>query len=251
MQNVLLPTKDLFHRSVDYLSGILIASTLIILWLGTLIFFLSVDISQISLFWIAPAVLLRTFLQTGIFITAHDAIHGTIFSQNRQINDFIGSVAARMYVLLPYKTLSENHRLHHRYPASEKDPDFCEHGQKNPLLWYVNFMKEYLEGKQSLVLLIGMSLIFYSLLWGLSIPLANLLLFWLLPIFLSSIQLFYFGIFLPHRQPKEGYTNRHRAKSSYYSVLWSFLTCYHFGYHWEHHEYPHLPWYKLPSAVKS
>jgi beta-carotene ketolase (CrtW type) len=96
-----------------------------------------------------------------------------------------------------------------------------------------------------------MSIIFYSLLWGLHIPMSNLILFWLLPLSLSSIQLFYFGIFLPHRRPKTGYTNRHCAKSSYYSIFWSFVTCYHFGYHWEHHEYPHLPWYKLPLAVRS
>lgn len=128
---------------------------------------------------------------------------------------------------LPYKILLEKHQLHHQHPASAKDPDFCEDGSKNPLLWYLSFMKGYLEGKQSLVVFICMSLVFYPLLLGLHIPLVNLILFWLLPIFLSSIQLFCFGIFLPHRQPKDGYTNRHRAKSSNFSVLLSFLSCYH------------------------
>ena len=251
MQDALISKKDLDSTLADSILGILIASIVIFLWLSSLIFFLYMDISQVPVLWIVPAVLLRAFLHTGIFITAHDAIHGTIFPKNRQVNDFIGALAARMYVLLPYKTLLEKHRLHHRYPASEKDPDFCEHGRENPLFWYANFMKGYLEGRQSWVLLIGMSIIFYSLLWGLNIPITNLILFWLLPLFLSSIQLFYFGIFLPHRQPKGGYTNRHRAKTSNFSTFWSFITCYHFGYHWEHHEYPNLPWYKLPSAVKS
>lgn len=251
MQNALLPLKEPVNTLIDSILGILIAGIVMVLWLGSLIFLLSIDISEIPVFWIVPAVLLRAFLHTGIFITAHDAIHGTVFHQNRKINDFIGSLAARMYVLLPYKTLLKKHNLHHHYPASKKDPDFCEDGQENPLVWYVTFMKGYLEGKQSWVLLIGMSIIFYSLLLGLNIPITNLVLFWLLPILVSSIQLFYFGIFLPHRQPKEGYRNRHRAQSSYYSIFWSFLACYHFGYHWEHHEYPHLPWYKLPSAVKN
>ncbi|MFB8788749.1 MAG: fatty acid desaturase [Potamolinea sp.] len=250
MRSSLLPTKGVISTSIESLTGIIIASTLIFFWLSSLIFLLCIDISQIPSFWVVSAVLLRAFLQTGIFITAHDAIHGTIFPQNRQINDFIGSIAARMYVLLPYKTLFKNHMLHHRYPASEQDPDFCEHGQKNPFTWYVMFMKGYLKGKQSWVLLIGMSIIFYSLLLGLHIPILNLVLFWLFPILLSSIQLFYFGIYLPHRQPKGGYKNRHRAESLRYSVFGSFLACYHFGYHWEHHEYPHLPWYKLPSVVK-
>jgi hypothetical protein len=38
------------------------------------------------------------------------------------------------------------------------------------------------------------------------------------------------------------------AKSSNYSTFWSFIACYHFDYHWEHHEYPYLPWYSLPIA---
>jgi beta-carotene ketolase (CrtW type) len=250
MRSSLLSKKYVVSTSIDSLTGIIIASTLIFLWLSSLILLLCIDISGIPIFGLVTAVLLRTFLQTGIFITAHDAIHGTIFPQNHQINDLIGSLAARMYVLLPYKTLAKNHMLHHRYPASKQDPDFCDHGQKNPFVWYVMFMKGYLEGKQSWVLLIGMSIIFYSLLLGLHIPILNLVLFWLLPILLSSIQLFFFGIYLPHRQPKGGYKNRHRAESLRYSVFWSFLACYHFGYHWEHHEYPHLPWYKLPSVVK-
>jgi beta-carotene ketolase (CrtW type) len=250
MRSYLLSAKDVVSSNIDSLTGIIIASILIFLWLSSLIILLCIDISGIPIFGLVTAVLLRTFLQTGIFITAHDAIHGTIFPQNRQINDLIGSIAARMYVLLPYKILSKNHMLHHRYPASDKDPDFCEHGQKNPFVWYVMFMKGYLEGKQSWVLLIGMSIIFYSLLLGLHIPILNIVLFWLLPILLSSIQLFFFGIYLPHREPKEGYKNRHRAESLRYNVVWSFLACYHFGYHWEHHEYPHLPWYKLPSVVK-
>lgn len=251
MENVLLPTKGLIHRLVDDLLGILIASIVMLLWLSSLIVLLAIDISQVPLLLIVADVLLRAFLHTGLFITAHDAMHRTVFPQNRKINDFIGSIASRMYVLLPYKTLLEKHRQHHQYPATEKDPDFCEDGNKNPVLWYLSFMKGYLEGKQSWIILIGMSLIFYPLWLGLHIPVVNLVLFWLLPLFLSSIQLFLFGIFLPHRQPENGYTNSHRAKSSNFSVLWSFLSCYHFGYHWEHHEYPNIPWYKLPSTKSS
>ena len=251
MRNALVSTKGFTFPRLQSLLGLLIATTIFLLWFSSLIFLLSIDVSQTSLFLIVSAVLVRTFLHTGIFITAHDAMHGTVFPQNRQINDFIGSVATRLYVLLPYKTLLEKHRLHHRYPASSKDPDFCEQGQHNALIWYLDFMKGYMVGKQSWVVFFGMTIIFYLFRWGLNIPVSNLLLFWVLPILFSSIQLFYFGIFVPHRQPKGGYTNRHRAKSTYYDVLWSLIACYHFGYHWEHHEFPHLPWYKLPSVVKS
>lgn len=27
----------------------------------------------------------------------------------------------------------------------------------------------------------------------------------------------------------------------------SFLTCYYFGYHLEHHLYPNVPWWRLPE----
>jgi beta-carotene/zeaxanthin 4-ketolase len=251
MRNTLVSTKRFALTLINSVSGLLIAATVILLWFSSLLFLFSINVAQTPLFLIVPAVLGRTFLHTGIFITAHDAMHGTVFPQNRQINDFIGSVATRLYVLLPYKKLLEKHRLHHRYPASVQDPDFYEQGQNNPFTWYINFMKGYLVGGQSWVVFIGMTIIFAALRWAVNIPVSNILLFWVLPILLSSIQLFYFGIFSPHRRPQAGYTNRHRAKSTYYSVFWSLLACYHFGYHWEHHEFPHLPWYKLPSVVKS
>jgi beta-carotene ketolase (CrtW type) len=85
--------------------------------------------------------------------------------------------------------------------------------------------------------------------FGFHIPIANLILFWFLPIVLSSMQLFLFGTYLPHRS--EDSPNSHAAISSNYPLILSFLTCYHFGYHWEHHEYPNLPWYRLPSVRQS
>ena len=53
-----------------------------------------------------------------------------------------------------------------------------------------------------------------------------------------------------NRMPAAGYNNSHRAQSNAYSTLCSFITCYHFGYHWEHHEYPCVPWWQLPTIRK-
>ncbi len=245
MQNK-LPPEPISSRASSQI-GVLVAGILIFLWFSSLIGLLSIDIAQAPILWIVAAVLLRSFLHTGLFITTHEAIHGIIAPQNRQINDLIGSTTSLLYALLPYKILAKNHRLHHLYPASERDPDFYEPGQNNFLLWYVNFMKEYLKGRQAWVLLIGMGVIFgIFLAW--QIPLSNIFLFWVIPILISSMQLFTFGIFLPHRQPQKGDRNLHQAKSSNYSTFWSFIACYHFDYHWEHHQYPNLPWYSLPIA---
>ena len=232
--------------------GLAVASAIIFFWLASLVEFLRVDLSQIPLVLIVLWVFLRSFLHTGLFITTHEAIHG-IVSQNRQINNVIGYITSFLYALLPYKVLAENHRLHHRYPATEKDPDF--YASNNFLLWYMSFMREYQKGRQAWLLVMGMAIIFYTLIC-LQISSTNIFLFWVIPIIVSSLQLFTFGIFWPHRQVKEEcssqrsyiYRDRHRAKSMNYSVFWSFITCYHFGYHWEHHQYPYLPWYKLPLA---
>ena len=223
-----------------------VSFTILTFWLISLIFCLKLNISDLSSISIFAGIYVRTFLHAGIFIIIHDSIHGVV-SQSRKINSLMGWVAAGLYALLSYKTLAINHRQHHRYPATEKDPDFCVANSHNYWLWYVSFMKNYQQGKQCWILFLGMTIIFFSLI-AFQVAIANILLFWVIPIILSSLQLFTFGIYLPHRPTEENYRDRHQARSNNYSVFMSFITCYHFGYHWEHHQYPHLPWYELPSV---
>ena len=73
------------------------------------------------------------------------------------------------------------------------------------------------------------------------------LLFWGVPAILSSLQLFAFGTWLPHRRGEQPFADRHRARSSGFGWFASLLTCFHFGYHHEHHDMPHLPWWRLPA----
>lgn len=228
------------------LLGITIGVTIILLWLLSLIRFLTLNLDTVSPLLIILGILIRTFLHTGLFITTHEAIHGVI-AQEPKINNVIGHITSFLYALLSYKLLAENHRSHHRYPATKKDPDFYSSETNNFLLWYVNFMKEYQKGRQIWFLLSGMTIIFFTFVF-LHISLSNIFLFWVIPILISSLQLFTFGIYLPHRQSEVDFKDRHNARSNDYPVLWSFIACYHFGYHWEHHQYPHLAWYKLPLA---
>ncbi|NJR44359.1 MAG: beta-carotene ketolase [Hyellaceae cyanobacterium CSU_1_1] len=236
----------LTFANINLTTGIIVSTTLILFWFVSLIVLLALDINTIPLYLIILGIFLRIFLQTGLFITTHEAIHGTIY-QNSLINDAFGYITSFLYAILPYKTLAKNHQLHHRHPASEKDPDFnCLHSN-NFLFWYLSFMQEYQKGRQFWILLVGMTIIFCTFIC-LHISIINIFLFWIIPILISSVQLFTFGIFLPHRQRDEEYSDRHRARSNNYSVFWSFIACYHFGYHWEHHQYPNLPWYQLPVA---
>jgi beta-carotene ketolase (CrtW type) len=75
--------------------------------------------------------------------------------------------------------------------------------------------------------------------------------FWVLPLVLSSFQLFLFGTFLPHRSHGAPAAEGHVIQSQGYGHLLSLLACYHFGYHWEHHAYPAVPWFRLPELRRS
>jgi beta-carotene ketolase (CrtW type) len=238
--------KRSLQNQFDSLTGIIMGVILISLWFFSLVGLLRLNLGTVSPLLIIFSVFLRAFLHTGLFITTHEAIHGVI-SPQQQINNLIGYTTSFLYALLPYKILAKNHQQHHRYPATEKDPDFYALDTNNFLLWYCSFMQKYQEGKQAWILLIGMTIIFWTFI-ALHIAPSNIFLFWVIPILISSLQLFTFGIFLPHKKSAAGYRDNHRARSNNYSVFWSFVTCYHFGYHWEHHQYPHLPWYKLPQA---
>jgi beta-carotene/zeaxanthin 4-ketolase len=251
------------------LTGLLVAFAIVVLWIVSLELLLSVDIDQLISLWVLAAILGRTFIQTGLFIVAHDAIHGAVLPslgvasrlKHRQLNDWIGRLAVTLYALLSYRKLSINHWQYHRHPGQASDPDFHDGTHRNIWAWYLKFMQGYLDLRQKVVLFFGIGTIFLTLHAGLHVPAANLFLFWVLPIGLSSMQLFLFGTYLPHRIAEDDVLmcsvsstqsanaiNSHHATSSNYPLIWSFLTCYHFGYHWEHHEYPYLPWYRLLSV---
>lgn len=230
--------------------GLLVAMAIAALWLSSLEFLLRADIKQFTPLLIVPAILGRTFIQSGLFIVAHDAIHGVVLPRNLRLNHWVGQFTLMLYALLPYQKLSLNHWQHHHYSGRAGDPDFHDGVHSNLFAWYLKFMKGYLDMRQRIILLFGMSVIVLILQTGLHVPVINLFLFWILPIALSSMQLFFFGTYLPHRSGKTESNDSHHAISSNYSVIWSFLACYHFGYHWEHHEYPFLPWYRLPAAYQ-
>ncbi len=190
--------------------------------------------------------LVRSFLHTGLFIVGHDAMHGSLVPSHCGLNRTIGRMALLLYACLPYERCRANHVLHHRHPGEALDPDFHDGRRRDPLQWYLRFLRGYL-GPQTLAGLI--------VCWGVMLAvmpagapldaLARLLLVAILPLVLSSLQLFFFGTYLPHRQPDAG-RSRHRVGSSSLPPWLSFLACYHFGYHREHHAAPSVAWYALP-----
>lgn len=184
-------------------------------------------------------VLIQMHLYTGLFITAHDSIHGVVVPENKRLNYWIGFICASLFAFNNYKTLSSKHHLHHRHAATHDDPDYHD-GHPNFFLWFLAFAKEYI----SVVQIILMAVTYNVLkLW---FPWENLVVFWMIPAVLSTFQLFYFGTYLPHRGEHENAP--YNARSQKLNHVWAFLSCYFFGYHLEHHAYPYLPWWRLPEA---
>lgn len=231
------------HSAIRIDRGVLIAAAIIGTWAISLALLLSIDVSTVPIVVQIVAILWQTFLYTGLFITAHDAMHGAVSPSSVKVNNFIGNLALRVYALFSLKEMTRTHWMHHQHPASEQDPDFHDGQHKNFFAWYSYFMVRY----WSWTRIIGLVAIFHILHRVFHIPEINLTLFWAVPSIASSIQLFFFGTYLPHREPEGGYQNQWRAQSSTWSPFWSFITCYHFGYHEEHHAHPHLPWWKLPE----
>ena len=192
--------------------------------------------------WVVGAVLVQTFLFTGLFITAHDGMHGTICPRYPRLNHAVGALAVALYAAFDYRALRAAHKHHHATPATPgQDPDFHDGQHPQLVRWYLTFMGRYLRVWQVVV----MAVVFNVLQHLGGVPVENLLLFWVVPALLSTVQLFVVGTWLPHRGPPEG---PHRARTLALPVGLSLLACYHFGYHLEHHERPGVPWWRLPQA---
>ncbi len=217
--------------------GILIALTIISLWTGHLIWsFIFLPVSWASP-WMWVHILLQTYLYTGLFITGHDAMHHSI-SRRPVINNLLGYLSVFLFAGMSYKRLVRNHMDHHRYPASEKDPDYHT-GSQNFWIWWFVFMRRY----TTLIQILIMALLFNLLKLYISVP--ALLLFWIVPAFLSTLQLFFFGTWIPHRAPHTEAMGKHRARTLRKSHILAMLSCYFFGYHHEHHVAPGTPWWRL------
>lgn len=217
--------------------GTLIAIVIIVLW-GTGLFtgLVLTDPLQQPLMLLAYLPL-QTWLFTGLFITAHDAMHGTV-SPSKKVNNTLGYLAAFLYAGMWYPKLLAKHKLHHTHSGTAGDPDYHT-GSQHFLIWWYQFMLQYLTVWQLLImaLLFNIGLIWFSE--------AELLVLWVTPAIASTFQLFYFGTYQPHRLPHDEAMMPHRARSQPRRHWFAFLTCYFFGYHFEHHASPRTPWWQL------
>lgn len=218
--------------------GVVIAGVILAAWGGHLAWLLMAP----GLPWDSPLtwlhVALQAWLCTGLFITGHDAMHGTVARQ-RWVNEAVGTVACFLFAGLSYRRLVVNHRAHHADPTGEHDPDFSTRSQAF-LPWLGTFALRYTTLPQLGVMAAKFNVMLYL---GASQP--RIFAFWVLPALLGTLQLFYFGTYLPHRRPDTLDMAPHHARSLPRNHLWAMLSCFFFGYHWEHHESPGTPWWRL------
>ena len=186
-------------------------------------------------------ILALTWFYTGLFIVAHDAIHETLFGRGNPWNRRIGRVIHFLYAGFDFDTMKSAHIDHHDFPGSEHDPDFNADDPRSFGPWFAKFFSRYFGLRQIWVV---MGLAALQLLLGANI--LNLVLLWGLPSILSAVQLFYFGTYLTHRHDDD-FADDHNARSNSYPEWLSLLTCFHFGYHHEHHLHPEDPWWRLPT----
>jgi len=212
-------------------------------WLFSLCLLLLGSSYHYSVLVFVVAILIRTFLQTGLFIVSHDAMHGNLVPGGKALNAWFGTVFLGIYGLLSYDICRENHIKHHQFCGKQDDPDVPLESLSRPLDWYLKFMYSYTSLRQLLGLVVVWGLTLLVLPGDLSESAFRLACFWILPMVLSSAQLFVFGTYLPHR-----WVGSCAIVSTDLPEFWSLLSCYHFGYHCEHHSNPALAWHQLPQA---
>jgi beta-carotene ketolase (CrtW type) len=237
---------SLYHPPRSDWQGIAVALTVICTW--ALVYYHGVF--QIELTgpqrssWLDIGITfaLLEFLYTGLFITTHDAMHGTIAYRHRKLNAFLGHLAITLYAWFDYGMLKRKHWEHHQHTGQPGvDPDFHT-GNPGFLPWYFNFMKGYMSLNQ----LTKISC-WATVLHILGAPFENLALYMLGAAVISAVRLFYFGTYLVHKPPNAHEVMSWQKSHSSNGPTWlSFAQCYCFGLHWEHHRWPYAPWWQLP-----
>jgi len=217
--------------------GIIIAFIIILLWAANLISALLFQQLTLDSGWIYVQIIIQTWLYTGLFITAHDAMHRTV-SSSAFINTAIGSACTFLFAGLWYPKLYAKHQLHHSEAGTAGDPDY-KTGNQNFFVWWFSFLKQYVTVWQLLTMAVLFNIL---LLW---FDQWSLIIFWIIPSLLATFQLFYFGTYLPHKLPHTPEMEPYKSRTLKPNHLVALLTCYFFGYHYEHHHSPQTPWWQL------
>ena len=94
-------------------TGIVFALTIISLWIRTLAYALFEH--ELSYKTTPFVSMILIHLYTGLFITAHDSIHGTISKTHQWINYYLGKLCLLSFAGFDYDMMREEHWKHHSH----------------------------------------------------------------------------------------------------------------------------------------
>lgn len=234
-------------RATQAAIGLAWAAAILASWLGLHLYAMfGFELTWRSLPLALGMALLQCWLSVGLFIVSHDAMHGSLVPDGGRLNGAVGAALLFLYAGFGWKRMRDAHFAHHKAPGSDRDPDFDAANPTRFWPWYATFLKRYF-GWGS-ILFVSFMVTLYWLVFA--VPVEKIVLLYGLPAIASSLQLFYFGTFRPHRHEsasQAGFTDRHNARSERFGTLASLASCFHFGYHHEHHRAPDVPWWGLPG----
>jgi beta-carotene/zeaxanthin 4-ketolase len=230
-------------RKYQSIIGLALAALMFSVWLS--VHFWAMFAFQIngSTWALVPFIFaLQCWLSVGMFIVAHDAMHGSLAPVRPRLNSAIGAVILFLYAGFGWRKMRDAHFDHHKHVGTALDPDFNAENPSEFWPWYAQFLRRYF-GWQSMAFVWSVVLAYFFLF---DVPPQNIALLYGFPAIASSLQLFYFGTYLPHRHESTAFPDHHNARTNDYGTLASLFSCFHFGYHHEHHLAPHVPWWALP-----
>lgn len=125
--------------------------------------------------WLAPVVILmQSWLGAGMFIVAHDAMHGSLAPGRPRLNFVIGQACVGAYAAFDYRKLRDAHHGHHRAPGTADDPDFHADQPGAFWPWFARFFTTYFGLKELAIL----TVVFWVWLLVFKASPLNLALFW-------------------------------------------------------------------------
>ena len=227
------------------LIGLSLAALIFGTWLGVHLWAMFVYRIDGGNWWLVPFVAaLQCWLMVGMFIVAHDAMHGSLAPLAPRLGAAIGALMLFIYAGFGWRRMRDAHFDHHKYVGTERDPDFNAANPRAFWPWYWTFLKRYF-GPVSVLWVSSVVLTYWLVA---DVPMLNISLLYGYPAIASSFQLFAFGTWRPHRHEGAGdFADHHRSRSNDMGTFASLLSCFHFGYHHEHHLSPGTPWWALPA----
>jgi len=226
-------------------TGLLLATAIVGTWLAIHAWAMfAFDLTWTSLPLALVVATVQCWLSVGLFIVSHDAMHGSLAPGRPRLNAAVGASLLFLYAGFGWRKMRDAHFAHHRAPGSPDDPDFDADHPRHFGRWYMSFLRRYFGWRSGLYVSLVVTVYWLVL----DVPAEKIVLLYGLPAIASSLQLFYFGTYRPHRHEEAAFADRHNARSEGFGPALSLATCFHFGYHHEHHLAPHLPWWRLPAA---